>query len=133
MFGENLTIEGLDESLIKVGSTYKIGTAYVKVTQPREPCFKLGIRFEDEDILPEFVAHNHPGLYLQILESGIVKVGGDNMELYEESANELNIQQFYELLYRRQKNNEVLKLALANNDLPPRKREQLMQLHKRSL
>ena len=132
MFGENLTVEGLDESLIKVGSTYKIGTAYVKVTQPREPCFKLGIRFENQDILPEFVAHNHPGLYLQVLESGIVKAG-DSMELYEEAVNGFSIQEFYELLYRKHKDNTILKSALASKDVSLVKKNQLKQLYKRIL
>lgn len=131
MFGENLTVQSLDESLIKVGSIYKIGAAYVKVTQPREPCFKLGIRFEDEGILQEFVAHNHPGFYVQVLESGTVKAG-DSIELYEESNNALSIQQLYKLLYSRVKDSEVLELALANQDLPPKKREQLMKFRKRT-
>lgn len=131
MFGENLTVQSLDESLIKVGSIYKIGAAYVKVTQPREPCFKLGIRFEDEGILQEFVAHNHPGFYVQVLESGTVKAG-DSIELYEESNNALSIQQLYKLLYSRVKDSEVLELALANQDLPPKKRKQLMKFRKRT-
>jgi len=48
MFGENLTVEGLDESKVKIGDVYRIGTAVVQVSQPRQPCFKLGIRFEDQ-------------------------------------------------------------------------------------
>lgn len=47
MFGENLTVEGLNESLVRIGDIYKIGSAIVQISQPREPCYKLGVRFKD--------------------------------------------------------------------------------------
>lgn len=131
MFGENLTVEGLDESLLRVGNIYKIGSALVKVTQPREPCFKLGIRFGDQKILDEFVEHGYPGTYLQVLESGTVKVG-DSFVLQKESENTLSIKQLYDLLYAKEKDSELTTLALANEDLPPKKRKQLARLAKRS-
>ena len=51
MFGENLTVDGLDESQLRIGSIYELGTALVQITQPREPCYKLGYRFGNQDIL----------------------------------------------------------------------------------
>ena len=53
MFGENLTVEGLDESIMRIGDIYKIGNAIVQVSQPREPCYKLGVRFGNAKILKE--------------------------------------------------------------------------------
>lgn len=127
MFGENLTVEGLDESKIKIGSIYRLGTALVQITQPREPCFKLGIRFGSQDILKEFIDHGFPGTYVRILEVG--KVGtGDMMELVEESQDTLTTQEFYRLLFSREKNQEHLKLAIENDALPPEKRERLEKL-----
>jgi len=51
MFGENLTVKGLEEEKINIGDTYKVGTAIVQVAQPRQPCFKLGIKFEDQSAI----------------------------------------------------------------------------------
>jgi len=124
MFGENLTIEGLDESQLRIGSIYKLGDALVQITQPREPCYKLGIRFGNQDILKQFKDHGFPGTYLRILEPGIVRVG-DSMKLVEESKSTLTVQQFYNLLFSKIKDQGVLELAIKNEALPLSKREKL--------
>jgi MOSC domain-containing protein YiiM len=124
MFGENLTVKGLDESQIRVGSIYRLGTALVQITQPREPCFKLGLKFGTQKILKQFIDHGWPGTYVRILEVGKVN-SGDTMELVEESSNPLTTQQFYRLLYAKEKNQAILKLAISNDSLPLHKRERL--------
>ena len=124
MFGENLTVEGLDESQLKIGNIYKLGSALVQITQPREPCFKLGIRFGNQNILKEFIDNGFPGTYVRVMERGEVSVG-DSMELVEESPNPLTIQQFYGLLFNREKDQELLQWAISNDALPPNKRESL--------
>lgn len=122
MFGENLTVEGLDESKIRVGNIYKLGTALVQVSQPREPCYKLGIRFGTQDILRQFIDHNKPGTYVRILEEGQVKTG-DTLELQEQSKNALTTQQFYELIFMREKPKEILSLFMSNPAVPQYKKE----------
>nr|WP_299383910.1 MOSC domain-containing protein [Allomuricauda sp.] len=129
MFGENLTVEGLDETTLKIGNIYKVGTALVQVTQPREPCFKLGIRFNDQGILKEFIDHGFPGTYVRVLEVGQVAVG-DEFELVEESSNGLTTQQFYQLLFTREKDATLVQMALENEALPERKREKLRRFLK---
>ena len=129
MFGENLTISGLDESRIRIGNKYKIGNALVQVTLPREPCFKLGIRFKNQKILKEFIAHEKPGIYVKVLEEGLVIVG-DCLEPIEESENILTVKQFHQLLYAKEKNMEMVKLALKNTALPLYKKERLQKLVK---
>lgn len=124
MFGENLTIEGLDESQIRIGSTYKLGNALVQITQPREPCYKLGIRFGNQDILKQFIDHGFPGTYIRVLQPGEVAIG-DTMELEEESTNPLTVQQFYHLLFAKTKDQDVLQMAIQNEALPLQKREKL--------
>ncbi|MEM9142368.1 MAG: MOSC domain-containing protein [Bacteroidota bacterium] len=124
MLGENLTISGLDESQICIGDIYRVGTALVQVSQPREPCFKLGLRFGDQGILRQFIDHGASGTYIRILEEGQVKAG-DSLQLHEASTNPLTVKQFFDLLYSRKKNADILQLALSNNALPQRKREQL--------
>ncbi len=124
MFGENLTIEGLDESKLKIGNIYRLGGALVQITQPREPCYKLGIRFGTQNILKDFIDHGFPGTYVRILEVGKVSKG-DTMELAEEAKSTLTTQEFYRLLFSREKNPEHIKLAMANTALPIEKRERL--------
>ena len=122
MFGENLTIEGFNEAHIRVGDIYKIGTALIQVTQPREPCYKLGIRFENQSVLKKFIEHGHPGTYIKILEEGEVKKG-DTLVLVEQSKNELTVQHFFELLYAKKKSKEVLQLFMNNPLVPQYKKE----------
>lgn len=122
MFGENLTIEGLDESVMKVGNIYKLGEALVQVSQPREPCYKLGIRFGTQEILKQFIDHNHPGAYVKILEVGHV-TQGDNLELVKESDNPLTVQQFYELMFIKKKPIETLELFMTNEAVPQYKKD----------
>lgn len=122
MFGENLTIKGLDESTLRVGDIYKVGTAVVQISQPREPCYKLGIRFGTQDVLRQFIDHNRPGTYVRILEEGEVKTG-DSLELIERSQNTLTTRQFYELMFMREKPKELLALFMNNPSVPQYKKE----------
>ncbi|PKB43475.1 MOSC domain-containing protein YiiM [Cellulophaga sp. RHA19] len=124
MFGENLTVEGLDETTLRIGDIYIIGTALVQVSQPREPCYKLGIRFGNQQILKQFIDHNRPGTYIRILKEGSVQTG-DVFKLIEQSTNKLTIQDFYKLLYAKEKNKETIKLAVSNMALPEKKRIRL--------
>ncbi len=129
MFGENLTIAGLDESEIRIGDIYAVGSAMVQVSQPREPCYKLGIRFGDQNIVRQFVDHGCPGTYVRILEEGSVSAG-DNMTLVTRSENDLTVQQFYALLYAKKKDPVILQLAIANLALPENKRKWLLKYTK---
>ncbi|WP_422859321.1 MOSC domain-containing protein [Flagellimonas sp. S174] len=129
MFGENLTVEGLDEAQLKIGSKYRLGSALLQITQPREPCYKLGYRFGNQDILGQFIEHACPGTYVRVLETGQVEKG-DTLELFEESESPLTIKQFYNLLFSRQKDKELLRLAVENDALPLRKREKLKKFLK---
>jgi MOSC domain-containing protein YiiM len=124
MFGENLTVAGLDESEIRIGNIYKIGTAIVQVSQPREPCYKLGIRFGTQEILRQFIDHGHPGTYVRLLEKGEV-AAGDTLELLEQSENPLTVTQFYRLLYAKKKDAQLVRLAIGNTSLPEYKRKRL--------
>ena len=92
MFGENLTISDMNESEIRIGDIYKIGEALVQVSQPREPCYKLGIRFKNQQIIKQFIDHGYSGTYVRILEEGYVKAN-DEIELIEQSKNILSVKQ----------------------------------------
>lgn len=75
MFGENLTIEGLMEDEVRAGDRLRIGTAEFLVTQPRLPCFKLGIRFGRIDIIKRFFKSGRSGFYLAIDKKGELQKG----------------------------------------------------------
>ena len=124
IFGENLTVKGLDETKISVGDIYKIGTALVQVTQPREPCFKLGIRFGTQAILKQFIKHARPGTYVRVLEEGLIKPG-DKMILEQAATNSLTTTQLFSLLFAKQKDQSQLALIVNNDAIPLKKRQKL--------
>lgn len=76
-FGENFTTSGLTEDAVFIGDIFHIGGARVQVSQPRSPCFKLGIRMGDENFPARFTAANRVGLYLRVLQEGVVAAGND--------------------------------------------------------
>lgn len=76
-FGENLTSTGLLESDVFIGDNFQIGTAVVKVTQPRLPCFKLGIKFGRHDVIKTFMMSGFSGIYFSVVEEGDLGVGDD--------------------------------------------------------
>ena len=79
-FGENLTTEGLLEADVRVGDTLRAGSAEFRVTSPRMPCYKLGVRFDREDMVRRFLDHGGTGFYLAVLREGEV-TAGDAIEI----------------------------------------------------
>ncbi|MFY0604564.1 MAG: MOSC domain-containing protein [Flavobacteriaceae bacterium] len=75
MFGENLTIDDLDETKIHVGDTYKVGDCILEVSTSRQPCMKLGVRFNDMKIVKQFWNTTMCGVYFKVLQTGNVKAG----------------------------------------------------------
>ena len=76
MFGENLTTEGLLENQVRIGDRFRIGSAEVVVTEPRMPCYKLGLKFGRDDIIKRFLASRRTGFYFEVLKEGEVGAGG---------------------------------------------------------
>ncbi|GGG91538.1 molybdenum cofactor biosysynthesis protein [Polaribacter pacificus] len=75
MFGENLTIDDLDETKTHVGDVFKVGAAMLEVTKARNPCMKLGVRFNDMSIVKQFWNTSMCGVYFKVLQTGLVKSG----------------------------------------------------------
>lgn len=124
MFGENLTISGLDEKSIHIGDIYKIGSALVQVTQPREPCFKFGAKFKNQAILKQFIDYGYSGTYIRIIEEGYVKTG-DSLELINKAKDSISTWQLFNLLFNSKKNKDHIKLLINNPALPKSKRDKL--------
>ena len=74
-FGENLTTRGLDEDRTCIGDVLRIGGVTAQVTQPRQPCFKLGLHFKDPQILRQMLRSGRSGWYLRVLDPGLVEAG----------------------------------------------------------
>ena len=75
MFGENLTMDDLDETKIHVGDTFKVGETILEVTKPRQPCMTLGVRFNNMKIVKQFWNTTFSGIYFKVLQTGFVKAG----------------------------------------------------------
>ena len=74
-FGENLTTLGLDLNGCCIGDRWHVGSAILEIAQPRQPCFKLGMRMGDDDFPGKFAAAGRPGVYLRIIAAGVVTSG----------------------------------------------------------
>src|SRR5215207_7440119 len=90
MFGENFTVEGLMESEVSVGDVFQIGSSKVIATQPRMPCYKLGVKFGRMDVLKKFLASGRSGIYFKVLEEGEVGAG-DTIEQIIKDPNQVTI------------------------------------------
>jgi MOSC domain-containing protein YiiM len=80
-FGENLTTEGLLDENVSVGDRFRVGTAELVVTQPRLPCFKLGIKMGRDEFVTEFLERGLYGFYLAVIREGEVEAGDPIVEL----------------------------------------------------
>jgi MOSC domain-containing protein YiiM len=84
-FGENLTVEGVAVSAALIGERWRLGTVELEVCQPRFPCFKLGLRFGDPQMLKRFTLAERPGAYLRIVREGEIGAG-DAIEVADRPA-----------------------------------------------
>ncbi len=91
-FGENLTIAGLLEAEVQIGDRLHIGTAAFRVTQPRLPCFKLGIRFRRADMVKRFLHSGRTGWYLAVEREGEI-TAGDAIEITHRAGNGVTVPQ----------------------------------------
>ena len=85
MFGENFTIGGLMENEVSVGDAFEIGSSKVIATQPRMPCYKLGVKFGRMDVLKKFLASGRSGIYFKVLEEGEVGPGDSIIKIKKDT------------------------------------------------
>ena len=89
-FGENLTTEGMLEEDVRIGDVFRAGSAVLKVTQPRMPCFKLAIRMNRPDMVKKFWASGRSGIYFGVVEEGEFE-SGDEIELLESDPSGVSV------------------------------------------
>jgi MOSC domain-containing protein YiiM len=121
MFGENFTVEGLDE-MVNIGDQFNIGTTKVMVTQPRLPCYKLGLKFKRDDILKRFLNSGLTGFYLSVLEEGEVEAG-DAITRIKHDENGITVEDITQLYAFDRHNMTMLQRVVAVEALPEGWRE----------
>lgn len=117
-FGENFTTKGLADDVVAIGDKFQIGGAVVQVTQPRVPCFKLGILMGIEGFQKRFAESCRVGFYLRVLQEGEI-VAGDMFEPVGEGSDRMTVRQMTHLLYFEPDNKKDAERALRIETLSP--------------
>jgi MOSC domain-containing protein YiiM len=118
MFGENFTTEGLLEEAVHIGDRFRVGSAEFVVTQPRMPCFKLGIRFGRPEIVKRFLHSGRTGFYLAVLAKGRVTVG-DSIEWLSCDEDGVTVSDIVHLYKTDETNQDLLRQASELPALSP--------------
>ncbi len=111
-FGENFTTEGLIETEVHIGDQFRIGEVLVEVTQPRVPCFKLGIALGDPRLVKVFLKSERSGFYLRVLEEGMVQAG-DSIERNFTHPERVTVQYIHHLYYQDSQNTAEIERVLS--------------------
>jgi MOSC domain-containing protein YiiM len=117
MFGENFTVEGLNEKEVNIGDRFRINKALFMVTQPRMPCYKLAAKFRRDDIIKRFLRSQRTGFYFSVIEEGEVGAG-DEVELVSKDENNITVTDITRLYVSKGKNQDLLRRASVLEALP---------------
>ena len=126
MFGENLTTEGLLEDSVNIGDRFRVGKAELMVTQPRMPCYKLGIKFGRADMVKRFLVSRRTGFYFSVIQEGEVEAG-DEIELLDRDKNGLTVADIVRLYAFEKDDLKTLRRALETEALPASWRDYFRQ------
>jgi len=116
-FGENFTTTGLLEGEVYIGDRFSIGSAEIVITQPRLPCYKLGIKFGQADMVKRFSNSRRTGFYLAVRKEGIV-AAGDAIQLLSRDPHQITVADVTRLYMRDDKSLEKMRRALQSEALP---------------
>ena len=121
-FGENFTTEGLIEANVSIGDRYRVGSAIVRITTPRLPCFKLAAKFKSDHIIAHFLHSGRSGFYFAVDQEGEVGFG-DKFELLGREKTTLTIAEVNHLYTAKSPDRETLRRSLHIRLLPESWRE----------
>lgn len=129
LFGENLTVEGVLEDGVCIGDCLKIGSTVLQVTQPRVPCFKLGIKMGDPMFVKRFLRSRRSGFYLRVLQDGELGAG-DSIEIVERDEARLSVHDVHVIHFREgdEVDAEGLRRAIAVGALSAEWRRELEEI-----
>ena len=111
-FGENFLVSGMADDAVHIGDVFRIGALRFQVTQPRVPCFKLGIKMDDPQFVRRFHHSGRVGFYLRVLEEGMVRAG-DTIECLETDPHHLTIQDAMLALTKGPRQQDIIRQALS--------------------
>jgi len=113
-FGENLTTERLLESTVCIGDEFRVGTAVIRATQPRLPCYKLAIKIGRSDIIRRFIKSGRSGIYFSVVEEGVIGAG-DELIYLRGDEHKVTVREVAELFIRKSQNAEQIERILNSN------------------
>jgi MOSC domain-containing protein YiiM len=116
-FGENLTVEGMDEKELNIGDKFQIGTAVMMVTQPRLPCYKLALKFGRDDIIKKFLDSGRTGFYFSVLTEGEIRAG-DDITLISRDEHDVTVPDIVRLYLSKGDDQELMTRAAQLEPLP---------------
>jgi MOSC domain-containing protein YiiM len=116
-FGENLTTEGLREESLGIGDRLRVGSAVLMVTQPRTPCYKLGLRFERDDMIKRFLMSGRSGFYFSVIEPGEVSAGSE-VEILDRDPNRVTVADIVRLYLGQTRDPDLVQRAVSVSALP---------------
>ena len=116
-FGENLTTSGILEPDIRIGDRVRVGSVELMVTQPRLPCFKLGIRFGRDDMVKRFLQSGRSGFYFAVVREGEI-AAGDRLEIAARDARGVTVADMIALETADEPDRDLLRRALETPALP---------------
>ena len=117
LFGENLTTEGLLESEVRIGDLFRVGSALLRAVQPRFPCYKLNVRFNNPGMTRHFAREGRSGIYFRVIEPGAVQAG-DAITLLEAANTDITIQTVFQIVLAHQTDADLLARVVALPHLP---------------
>jgi ferredoxin-NADP reductase/MOSC domain-containing protein YiiM len=118
IFGENLTVEGLADDEVCIGDRFRIGGIVVEVSQPRDTCYRVGIRLEHPEMPALLVAHHRPGFYFRVIQEGEIGAG-DRIEKLSDGPERVTVAEIDALLYSAEHPLEALRRAVRIPALSP--------------
>ncbi len=119
--GENLTVSGLSEADLCVGDVHRIGSATLQVCQPRQPCFKFALRFNDNRLPRAMVRNGRAGWYYRVTEPGTIEAG-DRVEAIDRPHPMLSFERLVEIVNFRKPSRDELEAMAAMEGLAERLR-----------
>ena len=117
MFGENFTTEGMFEETVNIGDQFMVGTAKLVATQPRMPCYKLGVKFGNMDIIKRFLASGLTGVYFKVVKEGELEQG-DEIKLIKKDKNNVTVKDIVRLYTVNKDDVQTIQRAIKIKDLP---------------
>ena len=125
MFGENITVDFFDENKIHIGDVFQIGESIIQVTQPRQPCFKLGYKFNDPKIISLFQKYPSPGFYAKVLQEGHILPNSKMARIQVKSTPSIN--EVYHVLYGSKNTPALMKKILSCRELAPSAKKDILK------